>query len=97
MSDRPASPKLFGVPIVGDIKVKITITKIETGEIATSVESYHDFRLADFMWSEGNYSCDCNRELFFARWRGEEEPAEHCCSEDRFNAEWEQVHEDQTE
>lgn len=26
-----------------------------------------------FMWTEGNYSCDCNRSLFFARAAKEEE------------------------
>lgn len=27
---------------------------------------------SDFMWSEGNYACDCNRGLFFERARGKE-------------------------
>lgn len=28
-------------------------------------ESWDD--LQEFMWSEGNYACDCNREIFFRR------------------------------
>jgi hypothetical protein len=29
----------------------------------------------EFMWTEGNYACDCNRRLFIARELGEPEPA----------------------
>lgn len=32
--------------------------------------------LTEFMWSEGNYACDCNRKLFFARTAGEPDPPE---------------------
>lgn len=28
---------------------------------------------SDFMWADGNYSCDCNRYLFFMRAIGEDE------------------------
>jgi hypothetical protein len=28
---------------------------------------------SDWMWEGGNYSCDCNRRLFFARAAGEDE------------------------
>lgn len=36
---------------------------------------------ADYMWSEGNYACDCNRSLFFARANGEEDPADPRCGD----------------
>lgn len=29
-----------------------------------------DWETADFCWIEGNYSCDCNRYLFFERAEG---------------------------
>lgn len=29
-----------------------------------------------FIWEEGNYSCDCNRYLFFARGKGRDDPPE---------------------
>lgn len=32
----------------------------------------------DFIWAEGNYSCDCNRELFFARAAGHEAETTEC-------------------
>lgn len=32
------------------------------------VRVYEDkYWLSDFIWSEGNYACDCNRHLFFER------------------------------
>ena len=30
----------------------------------------------DYIWTEGNYACDCNRELFWRRASGEDVPAE---------------------
>lgn len=37
-----------------------------------------------FQWLEGNYSCDCNRALFFARAAGEPEPEDRPCTDDQF-------------
>src|SRR3990167_9381256 len=37
-----------------------------------------------FNWSDGNYSCDCNRELFWSRAAGVE-VEESECSEGRFS------------
>lgn len=31
-----------------------------------------------FMWSDGNYSCDCNRALFFANTVGDPDPDQEC-------------------
>ena len=46
--------------------VRITDTKTETSV------TYHDewlseHELSKYMWSEGNFSCDCNRRLFYNR------------------------------
>ncbi len=39
-----------------------------------------------YLWDEGNYSCDCNREIFFRRAKGEEvDSNEVFCSEGRFS------------
>lgn len=35
-----------------------------------------------FMWAEGNYSCDCNRKLFFLGWENEDEDL--TCGSSRF-------------
>lgn len=39
---------------------------------------------SDFIWADGNYACDCNRELFFFRAVGEEDP-DNACSHDRYS------------
>jgi hypothetical protein len=39
----------------------------------------------EWLWTEGNYSCDCNRALFFARANGEPDPNEPCMPEGRFS------------
>ncbi len=33
-----------------------------------------------YLWLEGNYSCDCNRHLFFQRAAGEDDGEVHCGS-----------------
>ena len=60
---------------------QIAITKVATGETR-----YVDFSFEylDYMWEEGNYSCDCNREMFFERAGGKEVDA--TCSEGRYEA-----------
>lgn len=37
-----------------------------------------------FIWSDGNYACDCNRGRFFAESVGEEDPDE-CCGDIRYS------------
>jgi hypothetical protein len=45
----------------------------ETGEPST------------YIWSDGNFSCDCNRQLFFWRAGGEDDTREHQCGHERFS------------
>ena len=40
---------------------------------------------SEWPWSDGNYGCDCNRRLFFARACGEEEDWKGECSDDKFS------------
>jgi len=73
------------------MKIDVYIKNNETGEVRV----YHDdFNWQDYeggtalsrilyQYGEGNYSCDCNRELFFARSVGEEGD-DVSCSETRF-------------
>ena len=39
---------------------------------------------SDFLWSEGNYACDCNRALFFAR-AANGEDIDHPCGSTRYH------------
>lgn len=52
------------------VDVLVHIRKNDTGEIRI----YRDWLYLDedglpdvFIWEDGNYSCDCNRHLFFSR------------------------------
>jgi hypothetical protein len=38
-----------------------------------------------WIWGEGNFSCGCNRQLFFQRASGEDETEEDSCSSGRFS------------
>lgn len=69
----------------------IRIVRVSDGAVAL----YHDEWWTEpddewsgsyYIWQEGNYGCDCNRELFFSRARGEDPPDEHECSIGRYRA-----------
>jgi len=48
------------------------LTDTRTGEARIYRDEYfdvHDGMI--FLWEQGNYSCDCNRAIFFARAAGE--------------------------
>ncbi len=40
---------------------------------------------SEFMWSDGNYGCDCNRSLFFARSVGEDDDPNRVCGDTAFS------------
>lgn len=47
-------------------KVQIDILKVKTGETRTIEEDYGDEEdYNPFFWSDGNFSCDCNRAIMF--------------------------------
>ena len=41
---------------------------------------------ADYIWTDGNFGCDCNRALLFARAAGEPDPENSACGETAFAA-----------
>lgn len=59
----------------------IELRKNETGEIRRHRDDYFESspdRESDYIWTEGNYACDCNRALFFARAHNEPDPDVEC-------------------
>ena len=50
--------------------MRYKITHVPTGESVIYEDDMEWGRLCDYMWTEGNYSCDCNRHLFFERAKG---------------------------
>lgn len=65
--------------------LRIHIRNNQTGEVRT----YQDdvlFSCPVFWWTIGNGSCDCNREIYFQRARGEEPDLDaDTCSEGRYS------------
>ena len=67
--------------------VKVRITKNDTGEVREYVDP-DGSETVPFMWSEGNYTCDCNREIFFKRARNEDVDLDaQNCSYGRYSVE----------
>lgn len=63
---------------------KVTIKNNETNEIRLT-EPF-DVEWNDFMWTEGNYSCDCNRHLFFEIAGGNSPDFDNAeCGEDKYS------------
>ena len=72
------------------VKVTLHIRKNETGEVRTIKEDFiiepGEQYPSPYIVEEGNYSCDCNRELYFERAEGNEPELESTsCSDGRFS------------
>ena len=63
--------------------LKLEIKRNSDGVIAIAI--WPDWVWHEYWWKEGNASCDCNRELFFLRSRGEDEPEETECGEGKYS------------
>ena len=68
---------------MGGERVKITLRRISDGEVRTIMETWGDYPAAQYNWLEGNYSCDCNRHMAFARAAGREADEDVECGDDR--------------
>ncbi len=70
------------------VNVLVHIRKNDTGEVRIYKDDLYldeDGLPNTFMWQDGNYACDCNRRLFFARVNGEDEDWESCCSDTEYS------------
>src|SRR5690349_4077922 len=47
------------------VKATLEIRRNSDGQVRASKEPWDYY--GDFIWSEGNFSCDCNRYLFWCR------------------------------
>lgn len=61
------------------MRYMVYITRVADGKMREHREEgdWTDAGMA-YQWFEGNYSCDCNRALFFARAGGEDDPEIGC-------------------
>lgn len=64
------------VRAIAHIRLNATgeVRKYATSEVLQEGDKYPSV----FNWEENNYACDCNRALFFARAKGEDEPDVEC-------------------
>ncbi len=66
------------------LKIIVTIRKNETGETVVRDDwllyspALDGDRVSTFIWEEGNYACDCNRELFFENEHGRDFDCTRC-------------------
>lgn len=65
------------------MSVKVTLKDTLTNAIAEYIDEYanEDKYLDSFMWTEGNFGCDCNRYIFFY---GGEVKEDLQCGDSRF-------------
>lgn len=48
------------------MSLKVLICRMIDGEIRDYIEHYYNtWNDAEYIWTDGNYECDCNRSLFF--------------------------------
>lgn len=70
-----------------EFEIEVYIRLVDTGEVRRfrEVQRVGPAGWSDYIWSEGNYACDCNRFMFFERAVGNEpHPGESRCGDDRF-------------
>lgn len=66
------------------MNLKIEIRRNADGVIV--ITNLPDWDWHQYLWEDGNFSCDCNRELFFIRARGEDGDAvEGLCGRGKFD------------
>ena len=67
----------------------VYIRRNETREVRCCREFTGDARWCEwdgeYMWADGNYSCDCNRELFFDRAGGDAGEGPHACTDGQYS------------
>ncbi len=61
--------------------ITVELTRLADGVVR---EYPMDIKFNEYIWADGNFSCDCNRELFFLRAADEDEPDETDCGDERF-------------
>jgi hypothetical protein len=64
------------------VEAGVRIRQVSTGEVRELLENAIIEEGEDdpstFIWEDGNYACDCNREIFFNRAIGEDAPDRDC-------------------
>lgn len=56
-----------------------------TGHVREHRDDYEDSSAVEYLWTDGNFGCDCNRHLFFCRAGGEEASEDVECGTERYS------------
>jgi hypothetical protein len=74
------------------LRVQISITRVSDGKNATYWDDEGLYQNGEydgtFIWEDGNFSCDCNRSIFFHKALGEPEAVEAECGESKFRVDF---------
>lgn len=65
------------------INMKVEIRRNSDG--ATASEVWPGWLFNFWWWTDGNASCDCNRELFYLCAKGEDDDVDSKCSEGKYS------------
>lgn len=67
-------------------KVNIRLTKVDTGESVEYADFIYD---STFIWSDGSFACNCNRDIFFRKHTdGSESPDLGCGEYPKYRVDW---------
>lgn len=80
MTESPPASKPLSSP-----SYRVHIRDNRSRETRSYVEPRAWSDLDEYIWSEGNFACDCNRSLFFKRAGGEEDPESDDCGDGRYS------------
>lgn len=68
--------------------VKIEIKNNESGEVRESIQQEiigEDGQPSIYIWEDGNFSCDCNRALFFGEFMNDENVPDVDCGDVKYS------------
>lgn len=75
----PTHPQKNGKWVATVVEIRDNATGIVREHQSFSILVNGDIEPSSYIWEYGNYSCDCNRCLFFAHAAGEDEDRERDC------------------
>ena len=69
------------------VKIRVEIVKNETGEAVSYMDEtlYNGLESLLWVWTDGNFSCDCNRRIFFQREKGEKYDDDSECTDGEYS------------
>ena len=79
--DVPTHPQKDGKWVATVAEIRDNATGIVREYQSHAILMDGDDEPSSYIWEDGNYSCDCNRRLFFARAAGEDEAWDRACSD----------------